>query len=63
MNKRRTAFKQVDLTRACKGMMAAGLPVARAEIEPATGKIIVYTLEAAAVQDGADLDKMLGISK
>jgi hypothetical protein len=34
-------FRQRDLTAAIRAMEAAGKSVARAEIEPATGKIIV----------------------
>lgn len=34
-------FKQRDVTRAVKAMVAAGCEVARAEIEPASGKIVV----------------------
>ena len=39
MNKH-TAFKQIDVTRAAKGALAAGLPVGRVEIDP-DGKIVV----------------------
>ena len=34
-------FKGRDLTRAIKATIAAGVSVARAEIEPRTGKIVV----------------------
>jgi hypothetical protein len=34
-------FKGRDLTRAIKATLAAGVSVARAEIEPRTGKIVV----------------------
>lgn len=34
-------FRQRDLTRALKGTVEAGLQVARLEIEPMTGKIVI----------------------
>jgi hypothetical protein len=34
-------FRQRDLTAAVKAMVAAGCQVQRAEIDPATGKIVV----------------------
>jgi len=34
-------FQQRDVTRAIKAVVAAGCDVARAEIDPSTGKIIV----------------------
>ena len=36
-------FRKRDLTAAIKAVVAAGCEVVRAEIEPATGKIIVVT--------------------
>ena len=36
-------FRKRDLTTAIKAVVAAGCVVARAEIEPATGKIVVVT--------------------
>lgn len=41
MSNPRAPFKQVDVTRAAKGALAAGLPVDRLEIS-ADGKIIVF---------------------
>jgi hypothetical protein len=41
MPKARQAFRRTDLTRAIKGAIAAGVDVVRAEIDPATGKIVV----------------------
>lgn len=36
----RAVFKQVDVTRAAKGVVNAGLPVGRIEIDP-DGKIVI----------------------
>jgi len=41
MTVRRRPFKQVDLTRALRATRAAGVEVARIEIDTETGKIIV----------------------
>lgn len=41
MSKGRHAFKLNDLKRAIKGAVAAGVEIARAEIEPDTGKIVI----------------------
>lgn len=40
MTARPASFKQIDVTRAAKGALAAGLPVARMEIDR-DGKIII----------------------
>lgn len=40
MSNPRVQFKQVDVTRAAKGAIAAGLPVQRVEID-CDGKIVV----------------------
>lgn len=42
MGKRAAIFKQADLSRALKGMKAAGVEIARVEIGP-DGKIVVVT--------------------
>jgi hypothetical protein len=41
MGRRSCSFRQRDVTKAVKAVAAAGCPIARAEIEPTTGKIIV----------------------
>ena len=48
-------FKQRDLTAAVKAMIAAGCEVERAEIDPATGKIVVVVgKEEPAVERGGN---------
>lgn len=47
----RAAFKQSDVTRALKGMEAAGYRAARVEIDP-NGKIVVIAESPAANDDG-----------
>ncbi len=51
----RSTFKQVDVTRAAKGVIAAGLPVGRVEIDR-NGKIVVLVGEAAAQVEKNDWD-------
>lgn len=54
----RAAFKQVDLTRAVRAMRAGGLDIARVEIDPASGKIVIVSgSPATAAED--PLDKWL----
>ena len=36
-------FKQGDVTKATKGVVNAGLPVARVEVDTQSGKFIVFT--------------------
>jgi hypothetical protein len=36
-------FKQADVTRALRGAVAAGVEVARIEIDPRTGNIVIST--------------------
>jgi hypothetical protein len=42
MARGQSAFKQIDVTRALRAVSAAGQPVQRIEIDPATGKIVVF---------------------
>lgn len=55
MSNRPASFKQVDVTRAAKGVVAAGLKVGRIEIDR-DGKIVVYTGEADASRAANDWD-------
>ena len=43
MTKRVAPFRQADLQRALRGAKAAGLNVARVEIGPENGKIVIVT--------------------
>ncbi|MCX2698356.1 hypothetical protein [Ochrobactrum chromiisoli] len=56
--KRPVPFKQADVTRAIKGAIAAGMKVARAEIDQ-TGKIIVFSPSEDALKPTNELDKWL----
>jgi hypothetical protein len=42
MARGQSAFKQTDVTRALRAVSAARQPVQRIEIDPATGKIVVF---------------------
>lgn len=55
MANRRTAFKQADLTRALKGVLAAGLAVARVKIDR-EGNIDVELGSAEQVKPANDWD-------
>lgn len=39
----RATVKQIDVTRAVKGAVAAGLAVARIEVDHRTGKIVIFS--------------------
>ena len=42
MSNRPATFKQVDVTRALKGAVAAGVAVGGFKIDPRTGEIVVF---------------------
>jgi hypothetical protein len=42
MSRGAQTFKQNDVTKACKGVVRAGLEVQRVEIDQTTGKIVVF---------------------
>lgn len=60
MSKRSAPFKQSDVTRAAKGVVAAGLAVVGVEID-AEGKIVVRCTEGQARDGASEIDRALGI--
>lgn len=56
--KRQVAFKQADVTRAIKGAIAAGMKVARAEIDQ-SGRIVVVSPSEETMKPANELDKWL----
>lgn len=42
-NPPRARWKQSDVTRVCKGVIAAGQEIAHVRLDPFTGEIIVFT--------------------
>ena len=55
----RGRFRQSDVMRALKAARAAGMGVARFEIDPDTGRIIVVAEYSENSQQGTDLDKWM----
>lgn len=49
------SFKQIDVTRAVKGTLAAGLPVAQVEIDQ-NGKIVIQTGHSQALSEKNEWD-------
>lgn len=49
----RAAFKQADVTRATKGVIAAGIPVGRVEIDR-DGRIVITVQDAASASKEAN---------
>lgn len=56
MARRKPAITQADVSRALKGAQSAGLKVQRIEIEPATGKIVVFSGEGAPAEAVSPFD-------
>jgi hypothetical protein len=54
---RRKPFTQADISRAIKAAKSAGLKIARFEIEPTTGKIVVIAIDALLEKHTSELDK------
>jgi hypothetical protein len=48
--RRPCTFKKVDVTRAAKAALAAGLEISSVEIDPATGKITIMAKDAGAMK-------------
>lgn len=59
MTNRPARFKQVDVTRAVKGAVAAGLNVGRVEIDQRTGKIVVFSIGATVDETSNPCDRLL----
>lgn len=59
MSNRAASFKQIDVTRAAKGALAAGLDVVRMEIDR-DGKIVIYT-KADEINRSDEISKALGM--
>lgn len=55
MANRPAAFKQIDVTRAAKGVVAAGLPVGRVEIDR-DGKIVILIADGGKTAEPNDWD-------
>ena len=58
MTNRPATFKQVDVTRAVKGAVAAGLAVARVEVDR-TGKIVIFSAGSGADDAVNPCDRLL----
>jgi hypothetical protein len=54
MTRRAVAFRQADVSRAVKGAAAAGLAIARVEVN-ADGKIVIVTASAPEKTAGAEV--------
>jgi hypothetical protein len=53
-----SSFRQVDVTKALRAVVAAGLPVARVEIDP-SGKILIMTGGGDRIEPANALDKWI----
>lgn len=47
MGKRQVFVTQAELTRYLKAYRDAGIPIARSEIDPRTGRVVIYSSDAA----------------
>ena len=52
-------FRQGDMTRALRAAKAAGLEVAKVEVDPISGKIVIMTIAGGTNEPTTDLDKWL----
>lgn len=60
MANRAATLKQVDVTRAIKGALAADIPVGRIEVDQLAGKITIFPLGVGAAHlNGPDPDELL----
>ena len=58
--RRPSKFKKTDVTRVAKAVLAAGLDIARVEIEPITGKITIMTSTSSSADKITELDTVDG---
>lgn len=59
MPNRPVAVKQIDVTRAVKGAVAAGLIVGRVEVDQRTGKIVIFSDGGQGANNGNEWDEIL----
>ena len=57
--RRPSKFKKTDITRAAKALLAAGVDIARVELEPVVGKITFMTSSSSGTEKITDLDTWL----
>jgi len=55
----RATVKQIDVKRAVKGAVAAGLAVARVEVDQRTGKIVIFSERGQGGITGNEWDEVL----
>jgi hypothetical protein len=55
--RRPCSFRKTDVTRAAKAVLAAGVDIARVEIDPVTGKITIMTSSSSDAEKITDLDR------